>query len=114
MKVQQKVIPDGIVYVDYDTEYTEQTSLTTSQFYLKNSFLRNKSALKFFDDLLAVRKVKGMVKVLVFDDRAIKADLPYCKALSARLLGINKLLGFGENTKQMILCTFFSNAQLAA
>ena len=25
---KQKVIPDGIVYVGYDTEYTEQTSLT--------------------------------------------------------------------------------------
>lgn len=88
--------------------------MTTSQFYLKDRFLNNKSAFRLFNNLLAVRIVKGLGTVLVFDDRSIKAGIPYCKALSERLLQIYQLLGFKENPKQMISCTFFSNAELSA
>ena len=54
---EQAEIVNEILYLGYDTEYTEGVSLTTSQFYLKGSFVRDRSRYEHFKDLAAVRTV---------------------------------------------------------
>lgn len=110
---EQSEIDDEILYLGYDTEYTEGVSLTTSQFYIKGRFIRGENRFEGLNDLLAVRIVIDFGTVLVFDDRLLKAGLPYCKVLSQRLKGICNLLDMSY-IKQMVLCTFYSNAELSA
>lgn len=111
--VSQNKIPDGILYLGYDTEYTEGVSLTTSQFYIKGRFIRGEYRFEDFENLLAVRIVKDFGTVLVFDDRLLTAGIPYCIELSKRLDNITDLLS-KYCLEQLVLCTFYSNAELSA
>ena len=106
-------INDKTYYTGWDTEYYSGSKLITSQFYFKNVFVNNYEMIENIDRLLDIRTIENFGTVFIYDDRSITSGINFAAIFSSRLKNMSKLCPFGQ-FERMVLCTFYSNAELSA
>jgi hypothetical protein len=111
--IPQDAMPDQNFYIGWDSEYDSTEKLVCSQFYLKNVFISDIENTPTTPDLIAVRNVQSFGTVLIFNDQNLLPGIPFCEAFSTRLLYVQTLIA-PIVFQKMILCTFYSNAEISA